>query len=85
MFEQDFRNRTIRTPHTIQKGGVNISAVTEMKASNGAAVRVHDDAYAGVSPEEMRGRQRAAIECAKKITINAELRRLRKAREAEQN
>ncbi|MDE6764107.1 MAG: hypothetical protein K2J73_10585 [Oscillospiraceae bacterium] len=62
-----------------------MAVVLEMKASNGATVRIHDDAYAGISPEEMRKRQQALIECAKRITINAELRRLREAREAKQN
>ena len=62
-----------------------MAVVLEMKASNGATVRIHDDAYAGISPEEMRKRQQALIECAKKITINAELRRLREAREVKQN
>ncbi|MCM1024680.1 MAG: hypothetical protein NC395_11590 [Prevotella sp.] len=59
-----------------------MAVVTEMKASNGATVRIHDDAYTGVSREEMRKRQQAVIECAKRITVNAELRRLREAREA---
>lgn len=62
-----------------------MAVVLEMKASNGATVRIHDDAYAGVSPEEMRRRQREIIETAKRITINAELRRLREAQEANQN
>lgn len=62
-----------------------MAVVMEMKASNGATVRIHDDAYVGVSPEEMRKRQQAVIECAKRITINAELRRLREAQEARQN
>lgn len=62
-----------------------MAVVLEMKASNGATVRIHDDAYAGVSPEEMRKRQQAVIETAKRITINAELRRLREAQEASMN
>lgn len=62
-----------------------MAVVLEMKASNGATVRIHDDAYAGVSPEEMRKRQQAVIETAKRITINAELRRLREAKEASMN
>lgn len=62
-----------------------MAVVLEMKASNGATVRIHDDAYVGVSPEEMRKRQQAVIETAKRITINAELRRLREAQEASLN
>lgn len=62
-----------------------MAVVLEIKASNGATVRIHDDAYAGVSPEEMRKRQQAVIETAKRITINAELRRLREAKEASMN
>lgn len=62
-----------------------MAVVLEMKASNGATVRIHDDAYVGVSPEEMRKRQQAVIETAKRITINAELRRLREAQEASMN
>lgn len=62
-----------------------MAVVLEMKASNGATVRIHDDAYVGVSPEEMRKRQQAVIETAKRITINAEIRRLREAQEASLN
>lgn len=62
-----------------------MAVVLEMKASNGATVRIHDDAYVGVSPEEMRKRQQAVIETAKRITINAELRRMREAQEASLN
>lgn len=62
-----------------------MAVVIEMKASNGATVRIHDDAYIGVSREEMRKRQQAVIETAKRITINAELRRLREAQESNQN
>lgn len=62
-----------------------MAVVMEMKASNGATVRIHDDAYAGISPEEMRRRQREVIETAKRITINAEIRRIREAQEAKQN
>lgn len=62
-----------------------MAVVMEMKASNGATVRIHDDAYAGISPEEMRRRQREVIETAKRIAINAEIRRIREAQEAKQN
>lgn len=62
-----------------------MAVVIEMKASNGATVRIHDDAYIGVSREEMRKRQQAVIETAKRITINAELRRLREAQKSNQN
>lgn len=62
-----------------------MAVVMEMKASNGATVRIHDDAYAGISPEEMRHRQREVIETAKRIAINAEIRRIREAQEAKQN
>lgn len=62
-----------------------MAVVMEMKASNGAAVRIHDDAYAGISPEKMRKRQRAVIECAKGIAINAEIRRIREAYEVKEN
>ncbi len=60
-----------------------MAVVMEMKASNGATVRIHDDAYAGISPEEMRRRQQRIIECAKRITINAELRKMREAQESQ--
>ena len=62
-----------------------MAVVMEMKASNGATVRIHDDAYAGISPEEMRRRQNEVFETAKRIVINAEIRRIREAKEAEQN
>lgn len=62
-----------------------MAVVMEMKASNGATVRIHDDAYIGVSPEEMRRRQREVIETAKRIAINAEIRRIREAKESKQN
>ncbi|MEZ3454302.1 MAG: hypothetical protein K1W17_08025 [Oscillospiraceae bacterium] len=61
-----------------------MAVVLEMKASNGATVRIHDDAYAGVSPEEMRRRQQRIIECAKRISINAELRRMHEVQEAQE-
>lgn len=62
-----------------------MAVVMEMKASNGATVRIHDDAYTGISPEEMRRRQREVIETAKRIAINAEIRRIREAKEAKEN
>ena len=62
-----------------------MAVVMEMEASNGATVRIHDDAYAGISPEEMRRRQREVIETAKRIAINAEIRRIREAKEVKQN
>ena len=62
-----------------------MAVVMEMKASNGATVRIHDDAYAGISPEEMRRRQREVIETAKRIAIHVHIRRIREAQEAKQN
>ena len=56
-----------------------MAVVQSFKCSNGAEIRVHDDAYAEISEEEMQRRQRELLECAKKIIINAEIRRIREA------
>ena len=59
-----------------------MAIVQSFKCSNGAEIFVHDDAYAEISEEEMQRRQREMLECAKKIIIDAEIRRIRKAESA---
>ncbi|MCH5194313.1 MAG: hypothetical protein J1F11_10150 [Oscillospiraceae bacterium] len=55
-----------------------MAIVQSFKCSNGAEICVHDDAYAEISDEEMERRKHEIIECAKKIIINAEIRKIRK-------
>lgn len=59
-----------------------MAIVQSFKCSNGAEICVHDDAYAEISEEEMQRRQRELLECAKKIIIDAEIRRIREAESA---
>ena len=59
-----------------------MAIVQSFKCSNGAEVRVHDDAYAEISEEEMQRRQHEILECAKKIIIDAEIRRIRESESA---
>ena len=54
-----------------------MAIVQSFKCSNGAEVYIHDDAFSGISEEEMQRRQREILECAKKIIIDAEIRRIR--------
>ena len=61
-----------------------MAIVQNFKCSNGAEIYIHDDAYAGISEEEMQRRQRELLECAKKIMINEEIRRIREAESAEE-
>ena len=59
-----------------------MAIVQSFKCSNGAEVTVHDDAYSEISDEEMQRRQREIIECARKIIVSAEIRRIRGAESA---
>lgn len=59
-----------------------MAIVQNFKCSNGAEIIVCDDAYAEISDEEMQRRQREMLECAKKIMINSEIRRIREAETA---
>ena len=59
-----------------------MAVVMEYVAKTGAHITVLDDAYAGVSEEEMARRWQRVEEVARQIAINTELRRLK--REAEE-
>lgn len=61
-----------------------MAVVMEMKCSNGATVRIHDDAYAGISKEEMRRRQQEFINTAKELFIKNEIRRIQQEQETAQ-
>ena len=56
-----------------------MAIVQSFKCSNGAEISVYDDDYAEISDEEIQRRQREVQECAKKIIINAEVRRISEA------
>lgn len=58
--------------------------VRTIKCSNGATVRIHDDAYAGIPDDEILRRQQELLGCAKKIIMNAEMRRIREMQSAEE-
>lgn len=60
-----------------------MAVVMEYTAKNGAQIVVLDDAYAGVSDEEMAERWRRVEECARQIAINTEIRRIKSEREAQ--
>ena len=55
-----------------------MAIVQSFKCSNGAEIRVHDDAFAEISEEEMERREHEIMECARKIIVNAEIRKIRK-------
>ena len=55
-----------------------MAIVQIFKCSNGAEIRVHDDAFAEISEEEMERREHEIMECARKIIVNAEIRKIRK-------
>lgn len=55
-----------------------MAIVQSFKCSNGAEISVYDDDYAEISDEEIQRRQREVQECASKIIVNAEIRRIRK-------
>lgn len=61
-----------------------MAIVQSFRCSNGAEINVYDDDYAEISDEEMKHRQSEVQECAKKIIINAEVRRISEA-ESEPN
>lgn len=58
-----------------------MAVVMEFTASTGAQITVLDDAYAGVSEEEMARRWQRVEEVARRIAINTELRRLKQEKE----
>ena len=60
-----------------------MAVVREGVASNGAKWRIHDDAYIGVSPEELERRRRAACKIAHGILVEAA--RKEKAHEQKQS
>lgn len=53
-----------------------MAIVKEIITSQGALVRIHDDAYANISPEEMEKRIANFKEFAKKCFIEIELEKL---------
>lgn len=59
-----------------------MAIVQTYKCSNGATVHICDDAYAGISKEEMRRRQQHFIKTAKELFIKNEIRRLQQEQEA---
>ena len=61
-----------------------MAMIKSFKCSNGAEIFVHDDAYAGISEEEMLRRHNEILEFAKKIVIDSEIRRVREAGSAEE-
>lgn len=60
-----------------------MAVVMEYIAKTGAHITVKDDAYAGISEEEMARRWQRVEEVARQIAVNNELRRLK--REAQEN
>ena len=62
-----------------------MAIVQSFKCSNGAEISVYDDDYAEISDEEIQRRQREVQECAKKIIINAEVRRISEAESGPDN
>ena len=60
-----------------------MAVVMEFVASNGAHVTVLDDAYAGVSKEEMAKRWERVEEIGRRMAINNEIRRIKLEREAQ--
>lgn len=59
-----------------------MAVVMEYIAKTGAHITVMDDAYAGISEEEMAHRWQRVEEVARQIAVNNEIRRLqREARE----
>ena len=61
-----------------------MAVVREIKCSNGAIVRIHDDAYVGVPAEEMRRRQQEFINTAKELFIKNEIHRIQQEQETAQ-
>lgn len=55
-----------------------MAVVMEYVAKTGAHITVLDDAYAGISEEEMARRWQRVEEVARQIAVNNELRRLKR-------
>lgn len=60
-----------------------MAVVMDFYTEAGARITVLDDAYAGVSDEEMAERWRRVEECAREIAINTEIRRIKREKEAQ--
>ena len=60
-----------------------MAVVKEFIASNGAHITVLDDAYAGVSDEEMAERWKRVEEIGRRMAINNEIRRRKREAEAQ--